>query len=891
MLKQVVVVRKTIKPLGGSQDSLEERDRSDSGGNNRSAHDKDEAFQKEERILTLLRSLRHPNITPLLASYTTQKTNTNGKAHLHHLLFPLADCDLSAVLKSRDHDALNEHFATDYILFEALYGLASALESVHNYVSEEFNLTMIGCHYDLNPRNILVKGDKLLLADFGLSRLQPEGSRSLFKRGKGDYLAPECEPLVENTFSKGIVGREGDVWSFGCVLLEILTYRLWKGREVEAFRTRRKSKLLGCYTAYQFHAFGKAHPAVEEEIKCIREESSDFGSSVLGMIEQMLSIDSKLRPKVSHVTACLFVFALKTLYQSCCEMLSRLATVSCNLQCMIEQQRLVIWGWGAAFVADDAILEVGDGEERRGWLSTSRERWDAVDQTLRLVAEEIHLLEINVESGPMLRPMYTRIRDLNDRLWSFPPSRVIQRLTQVLHDRMTSSYDLGDLGQTRETFQTDSHYRDIALLATIKYMIKQVNGDIKSGTRRLLVNDSVQIGPKVGTVDIGTVTKNGESRPVVIEWMEYGPHWMNKDNREELFDRVEAVAELFCRAELPRRIMVLHCSNYYHHPTRHSFGLLYDFPTNAPQDVRPFTLEEVLSRFARPLLGNLYELARGITECVLNIHKVGWLHKNISAYSILFFETGHEQQDAIANRESKNTIQSLPYNKPHSPARSNQKLRHRLPVSEQKPKKARTSKFLGKFQKRAGTSKEPIEQKLTAGVEQDADFSQLSHSDDALKEGLPRRLRPASLKTPYVVGFNHGRPDKDLAFTEGPSTDRRQIVYQHPDYTLQSKRRRFRSAYDYYSLGLLLLEIGLWKPLSDMPDNEVGSYTPTEQRDLWLKDFVPRLGATMGAIYRDAVESCLNGDLDDEFESKTQGSKPLMLFQARVVDQIEGCCA
>ena len=839
----------------------------------------------------MLRSLRHPNIISLLASYTTQQTQIQGKAYQHHLLFPRADCDLSAILKTKDRDALDEHFATDYILFQALYGLASAIESVHNYVSKEFNLTLIGCHYDLNPRNILIQGEKLLLADFGLSRLQPEGSRSVFKRGKGDYLAPECEPLVEDSFSKGVVGREGDVWSFGCVLLEILTYRLRKGREVEAFRARRKSKVMGCYTAYQFHDFGRSHPAVRELLHCVGQESPEYGEHITELIEEMLSIDQKLRPKAPQITACLFVFAQKLLYKSCCDKMSRLATLSSNLQCKIELERLVIWGWGAAFVEDDTILEVYDGEERRRWLSTSRERWDAVDQTLRLVAEEIHLLEMDLESGPMLRPMYTRIRDLNDKLWSFTPSRLIQRMIQILHFRMTSSNDLEDLRQTRKTFQADSRYEDIALLATIKYMTKRVNGDIRRGTRRLLVHDTVQIGATVGFVNIGTVTGNGESRPVFIEWMHYGPHWMNKDNRGELFDRVEAVAELFCRAELPRRITVPHCSGYYHCPTRHSFGLLYDFPTNAPQDTQPLTLKDIFRRFPRPLLGDLYELARGIMECVLSIHKAGWLHKNISAYNILFFDTGQKQQDATTKRRSKDTVQGLPEDPPHSLAPSNRKLPHRLPVSDRKPKKGPTSKIFGRFQNRAGTSKETIEQKLPIKVGQSVRSDQVSQSDDAPVVDLARRLRPVSLKTPYIMGFNHSRPDEDTAFTQGPSIDRRQIVYQHPEYTLQSRRQRFHSAYDYYSLGLLLLEIGLWKPLSDMPDKEVENYTPKEQRGLWLKEFVPRLGATMGAMYRDAVEACLTGEFDDEFDSIAKGNKPLMLFQARVVERIEGCCA
>ena len=76
-----------------------------------------------------------------------------------------------------------------------------------------------------------------------------------------------------------------------------------------------------------------------------------------------------------------------------------------------------------------------------------------------------------------------------------------------------------------------------------------------------------------------------------------------------------------------------------------------------------------------------------------------------------------------------------------------------------------------------------------------------------------------------------------------------------------------------------------------MPDKEVESYTPKKQRDLWLKEFVPRLGATMGAMYRNAVEGSLIGEFEDEFDSISKGNNALMLFQAMIVEQIKGCYA
>ena len=72
--------------------------------------------------------------------------------------------------------------------------------------------------------------------------------------------------------------------------------------------------------------------------------------------------------------------------------------------------------------------------------------------------------------------------------------------------------------------------------------------------------------------------------------------------------------------------------------------------------------------------------------------------------------------------------------------------------------------------------------------------------------------------------------------------------YHHPLYL---EHQRLTPEFDYYSLGLVLLEIGLWKLLDDMT---VGyKYWSSEE----LKQTL-RLKSTMGTSYREAVDSCLN---------------------------------
>lgn len=58
--------------------------------------------------------------------------------------------------------------------------------------------------------------------------------------------------------------------------------------------------------------------------------------------------------------------------------------------------------------------------------------------------------------------------------------------------------------------------------------------------------------------------------------------------------------------------------------------------------------------------------------------------------------------------------------------------------------------------------------------------------------------------------------------------------------------------------GLVLFEVGAWRSLQDFKRPEDSRHT---LRQYLLQKYIPRLGTTIGAIYRDAVLACLS----DEF--------------------------
>lgn len=64
----------------------------------------------------------------------------------------------------------------------------------------------------------------------------------------------------------------------------------------------------------------------------------------------------------------------------------------------------------------------------------------------------------------------------------------------------------------------------------------------------------------------------------------------------------------------------------------------------------------------------------------------------------------------------------------------------------------------------------------------------------------------------YLSGYEYARADNPLESTEDPSMLRHARLYRHP-LSLGQGRASFTKRFDLYSLGCVLLEIGLWAPL------------------------------------------------------------------------------
>lgn len=153
--------------------------------------------------IEIMQKLNHPHIARFVAAYYE-----NERHSLNILMTPVAQCNLRQYLADPGRwpdkrDDLPRWFIS----------LASALEYMHS----------LSCrHKDIKPANILIYGRDVLLSDFGTSHdFSMEDNSESYGGGlmTPKYSAPEVA-------MKQTRGRKADIFSLGCVYIEMITVEL-----------------------------------------------------------------------------------------------------------------------------------------------------------------------------------------------------------------------------------------------------------------------------------------------------------------------------------------------------------------------------------------------------------------------------------------------------------------------------------------------------------------------------------------------------------------------------------------------------------------------------------------------------------------------------------------
>jgi hypothetical protein len=150
-----------------------------------------------------------------------------------------------------------------------------------------------------------------------------------------------------------------------------------------------------------------------------------------------------------------------------------------------------------------------------------------------------------------------------------------------------------------------------------------------------------------------------------------------------------------------------------------------------------------------------------------------------------------------------------------------------------------------------------------------------------------------SIQSPFICGFVFARRDAKLELSENLATVYQDTyaaingrLYWHPDRQLPPglqedsgislvsnaglSRPGYRREFDCYSLGILLLEIGLWCPvhriLKDCKTEDLAVFATKVK-----ETYVPELRGRMGKVYTDIVSSCLEGNFGTGYAGGNDG--------------------
>ncbi|KAF5720246.1 serine threonine kinase [Fusarium globosum] len=207
--------------------------------------------------LSILRKMNHKNIVEFISSFTSPTS-------FGVFTRPVAECNLAVYLSDNSVGETKSKALASFLgcLTSAIYYL-----HYHAYIK----------HGDIKPENILVHQDRVILTDFGIST---DWSRTLRTTEYGPtpatmlYCAPEVERKAFNDSSS-------DIWSLGCVFLEIVT--VIKGKQVAGIRDytyRRK----------------ETHSEWLNDLRNSPTKTDDVGDLPLSWISDMIDIRSESRP-------------------------------------------------------------------------------------------------------------------------------------------------------------------------------------------------------------------------------------------------------------------------------------------------------------------------------------------------------------------------------------------------------------------------------------------------------------------------------------------------------------------------------------------------------------------------------------------------------------------
>jgi hypothetical protein len=164
-------------------------------------------------------------------------------------------------------------------------------------------------------------------------------------------------------------------------------------------------------------------------------------------------------------------------------------------------------------------------------------------------------------------------------------------------------------------------------------------------------------------------------------------------------------------------------------------------------------------------------------------------------------------------------------------------------------------------------------------VHKDVNSSNILVFQNSKRQSANSRALQYTLRSPVICSFDLFS-EYDIEPTNRMPTLN---IYRHPEDPKFTgvKGAHYGAAFDMYSLGLILLEIGLWQPLNDLWKPK---YTLSDFKRRIEEVYIRRLASKCGTAYMQVVRECL-GPADG-----AEGLQDPMEVYNRMLVRLQRCC-
>lgn len=281
---------------------------------------------REVHFHRAMAELSHDHLLKCLASFVFSSK--------YHMIYEKADCNVEEFMKRYANPGKLANF-TSADLAQQLFGLADALCFIHNQGSSESREDMkllgvpkksgrkSGYIHDIKPENLLMfiynrLGGKTYwfrMSDFSCAKVvdiletvsgkNRDSWKTSSSSGTPVYRAPEA-------ITEGRTSRPYDLFSLGCVFLELLVWFLDGYGALKTFRDQRECFLSpdtyedeGFYHKTKEDEQFRLRGAVAEKIEDVKSRCSGTLKDIADVIPKLMQMDPQQRPTAKQLVAAL----------------------------------------------------------------------------------------------------------------------------------------------------------------------------------------------------------------------------------------------------------------------------------------------------------------------------------------------------------------------------------------------------------------------------------------------------------------------------------------------------------------------------------------------------------------------------------------------------------